>query len=76
MQFGMIGLGRMGANMVRRLSRGGHSCVVYDRVPEAVQALVKEKAVGSASLAEFVEKLSRPRALCLMVPAEFVDSTL
>src|SRR5687767_8658776 len=76
MQFGMIGLGRMGANMVRRLLRGGHSCVVYDRVPEAVQALVKEGAGGSASLAEFVEKLSRPRAFCLMVPAVFVDGTI
>jgi 6-phosphogluconate dehydrogenase len=76
MQFGMIGLGRMGANMVRRLMRGGHPCVVYDRVPEAVSALVKEGATGTASLAEFVQKLERPRAFCLMVPAVFVDATI
>ena len=76
MQFGMIGLGRMGANMVRRLMRGGHACVVHDRVPAAVDALVKEGATGSASLSEFVGKLDRPRAFCLMVPAVFVDATL
>jgi len=72
----MIGLGRMGANMVRRLTRGGHQCVVYDTHPEAVAALVKEGAVGSSSLDEFVHKLSAPRAVWLMVPAAVVDRTL
>jgi len=76
MQFGMVGLGRMGAGMVRRLMRGGHTCVVYDRAPQAVQALVEEGATGSASPAEFVERLERPRAACLMVPAAHVDSTI
>jgi 6-phosphogluconate dehydrogenase len=76
MQFGMIGLGRMGANMVRRLLRGGHQCVVYDRSPVVVEALVAEHAVGSASLNEFVSKLSAPRAVWLMVPAAIVDGTL
>jgi 6-phosphogluconate dehydrogenase len=76
MQLGMIGLGRMGANMVRRLMRGGHECVVYDRSPEAVGALVKEGAKGSSSLTDFVSKLSTPRAVWLMVPAAFVDSTI
>jgi len=76
MQFGMIGLGRMGANMVRRLMRNGHTCVVYDRSAPAVEALVKEGAAGSASLAEFVKKLDKPRAACLMVPAAFVDKSI
>jgi 6-phosphogluconate dehydrogenase len=76
MQFGMIGLGRMGANMVRRLLRAGHECVVYDRAPQAVEALVKEGAIGASSLAEFVKKLQAPRAACLMVPAAFVDSSI
>ena len=76
MQFGMIGLGRMGAGMVRRLKRAGHDCVVYDRVPQAVAALVAEGATGSASLAEFVAALALPRHLCLMVPAAYVDSSL
>ena len=76
MQLGMIGLGRMGANMVRRLLRGGHQCVVYDRSPAAVEALVTEGAVGSISLDDFVSKLSRPRAVWLMVPAAVVDGTL
>jgi 6-phosphogluconate dehydrogenase len=76
MQLGMIGLGRMGANMVRRLLRGGHQCVVYDRNPAAVEALVKEGAVGSASLDDFVSKLTSPRAVWLMVPAAIVDGTL
>ena len=62
MQLGMIGLGRMGANMVRRLMRGGHECVVYDRSPAAVEALVKEGATGAASLAEFVAEARRSRA--------------
>jgi len=72
----MIGLGRMGANMVRRLIAGGHDCVVFDRSPAAVAALVTEKAVGAASLAEFVGKLSTPRAIWLMVPAAVVDQSI
>ena len=76
MEIGMIGLGRMGANMVRRLITGEHRCVVYDRDAEAVQSLVNEGAVGSASLNELVEKLEKPRALWLMIPAAFVDATL
>ena len=76
MQLGMIGLGRMGANMVRRLIKNGHQCVVYDRAPEAVQQLAKEKAVGSASLADFVTKLAKPRAVWLMVPAAVVDKSI
>jgi 6-phosphogluconate dehydrogenase len=76
MQLGMIGLGRMGTNMVRRLLRAGHRCVVYDLQPEAVQALVKEKAVGATSLEDLVQKLSKPRALWMMVPAAVVDPTL
>ncbi|HKF16354.1 MAG TPA: decarboxylating 6-phosphogluconate dehydrogenase [Candidatus Dormibacteraeota bacterium] len=73
MQLGMIGLGRMGANMVRRLRRAGHECVVYDVHPESVARLAGEGALGSASLADFVEKLNRPRAVWLMVPAAIVD---
>ena len=69
MQLGMIGLGRMGANMVRRLLKGGHQCVVFDRSPKAVAELVKEKAIGAASLADFVKQLAKPRAIWLMVPA-------
>jgi 6-phosphogluconate dehydrogenase len=76
LQFGMIGLGRMGANMVRRLMRSGHPCVVYDRSADAVGVLVKEGATGSSTLAEFVTKLQKPRHLCLMVPAAYVDSSL
>ncbi len=76
MQLGMIGLGRMGANMVRRLMRAGHSCVVYDRSRDAVQGLAKEGAVGAASLDEFVAKLTPPRAVWLMVPAAVVDASL
>ncbi|MGA7402379.1 MAG: decarboxylating 6-phosphogluconate dehydrogenase [Candidatus Sulfotelmatobacter sp.] len=76
MQLGMIGLGRMGANMVRRLIRNGHSCVVFDRTPQVMNELVKENATGSASLAEFVKKLEKPRAIWLMVPAAVVDSTI
>jgi len=76
MQLGMIGLGRMGANMVRRLQRNGHQCAVYDRNAEAVQALTGEGAVGSASLDDFVGKLQHPRAVWLMVPAAVVDRTL
>ena len=76
MQLGMIGLGRMGANMVRRLIRGEHHCVVYDRNREAVNGLVKEGAVGAASLDEFAATLAKPRTAWLMVPAAVVDSTL
>jgi 6-phosphogluconate dehydrogenase len=75
MQIGMIGLGRMGANMVRRLLRGGHHCVVFDRSPKVVQELVAEKAVGSSALADFAQKLIKPRAVWLMVPAAGVDQT-
>jgi 6-phosphogluconate dehydrogenase len=75
-QLGMIGLGRMGANMVRRLLRGGHQCAVYDMSAKAVAELVKEKAVGAASLAEFAKSLTPPRAVWLMVPAGAVDKTI
>ena len=76
MELGMIGLGRMGSNMVHRLLRVGHHCVVYDLHPKAVQALVKERAVGTTSLEDFVHKLKRPRAIWMMVPAAVVDQTL
>ena len=76
MQLGMIGLGRMGANMVRRLMKGGHDCVVFDHAPAAVQAMVKEGATGADSLAAFVGQLAKPRAVWLMVPAGVVDATL
>jgi 6-phosphogluconate dehydrogenase len=76
MQVGMIGLGRMGANMVRRLIRKGHGCVVFNRSPQAVNELVTEKAIGATSLADVVKKLDRPRALWLMVPAAVVDDTI
>ena len=76
MQLGMIGLGRMGANMVRRLLRRGHQCVVFDRSPKVVQDLVKEKATGSDSLADFVKQLAKPRAIWLMVPAAAVDHSI
>ncbi len=76
MQIGMIGLGRMGANMVRRLLTGGHQCAVFDMSPKAVQELVEEKAIGSSSLADFVKKLTKPRAVWLMVPAAVVDKTI
>jgi 6-phosphogluconate dehydrogenase len=76
MQLGMIGLGRMGANMVRRLRKDRHDCVGYDVHAEAVSALEKEGATGAASLAAFVKALARPRAVWLMVPAGVVDATL
>lgn len=76
MQLGMIGLGRMGANMVRRLLRNGHECVVYDRSEQAVGALAAEHAVGASSLAEFVGRLSKPRVVWLMVPAAVVDQSI
>jgi 6-phosphogluconate dehydrogenase len=76
MQLGMIGLGRMGANMVRRLLRGGHECAVYDRSAQAVKELVGEKALGADSAADLVKKLAAPRAIWLMVPAAVVDQTI
>ena len=76
MELGMIGLGRMGASMVRRLLRAGHQCVVYDLDSEAVQALVKEGALGANSLEDLASKLNVPRAVWMMVPAAVVDSTL
>ena len=72
----MIGLGRMGANMVRRLIKDGHQCVVYDRSADAVNQLAKERATGSSSLADFVQKLAPPRAIWLMVPAAVVDKSI
>jgi 6-phosphogluconate dehydrogenase len=76
MQLGMVGLGRMGANMVRRLMRAGHEAVVFDRSPKAVEGLVQEHAVGSSSLEDFVQKLRKPRAVWLMVPAAVVDQSI
>ncbi len=76
MQLGMVGLGRMGANMVRRLLRTNHKCVVFDKSPKAVSELVQEKAVGSSSLPDFVVTLEKPRAIWLMVPAAVVDKTI
>jgi 6-phosphogluconate dehydrogenase len=75
-QLGMIGLGRMGANMVRRLLRGGHECVVFDAVPANVASLAREKAVGAASIADFISRLRTPRFVWLMVPAAVVDQTI
>jgi 6-phosphogluconate dehydrogenase len=76
MQLGMIGLGRMGANMVRRLVKNGHTCVVYDRTPATVEQLAGEGATGSTSLDDFVQKLQKPRAIWLMVPAGVVDASI
>jgi 6-phosphogluconate dehydrogenase len=76
MQLGMIGLGRMGANMVRRLINKGHSCMVFDRSPQAVGELVKDKATGTTSLAALAKQLAKPRAVWLMVPAAVVDETI
>src|SRR5262249_57545068 len=76
MQLGMIGLGRMGANMVRRLQKNGHQCVVFDRTAATVQQLSSEGATGSTSLDDFVQKLQKPRAIWLMVPAAVVDSSI
>ena len=76
MQLGMIGLGRMGANMVRRLIRDGHRCTVFDMSPKSVEDLAKEGATGATSLADFVKKLEAPRAIWLMVPAAVVDKTI
>jgi 6-phosphogluconate dehydrogenase len=76
MQLGMVGLGRMGANMVRRLIQHGHNCVVFDKAPEAVSQLVREKAVGAASLTDLAKNLAKPRVIWLMVPAAVVDETI
>ena len=76
MQIGMIGLGRMGANMVRRLLRGGQQCVVFDRSPKAMEEVVKEKAIAASSLADLVKRLEKPRAVWLMVPAAVVDTMI
>jgi 6-phosphogluconate dehydrogenase len=76
MELGMVGLGRMGANMVRRLMRNGHRCPVFDMSAKAVEGLVSEGAVGSSSLEDFVKKLAKPRNIWLMVPAGVVDSTI
>ncbi|HET7545683.1 MAG TPA: NAD(P)-binding domain-containing protein, partial [Polyangiaceae bacterium] len=76
MQLGMVGLGRMGGNMVRRLMDKGHQCVVFDVFEDSVAKLAAEGAIGGHSLADFVAKLSTPRAIWLMVPAAHVDSTL
>jgi 6-phosphogluconate dehydrogenase len=76
MQLGMVGLGRMGSNMVRRLIKGGHRCVCFDQIPKAVEDLAKEGAAGASSAAEFVKKLDKPRAVWLMVPAGVVDETI
>jgi 6-phosphogluconate dehydrogenase len=76
MQLGMVGLGRMGANMVRRLLRGGHQCVVFDRSPKVVGELVEEKATGTTDLQDLAKKLTKPRAIWLMVPAAVVDKTI
>src|SRR5262249_34339273 len=76
MQLGMIGLGRMGANMVRRLLNGGHECVVFDMSPRAVEAMVKEKAIGAGSVSDLIQKLAKPRAIWLMVPAAVVDQSI
>jgi 6-phosphogluconate dehydrogenase len=76
MQLGMVGLGRMGSNMVKRLLNNGHTSVVFDRSPQAVQDLEKAKAVGASSLADMVSKLTKPRAIWLMIPAAVVDDTI
>jgi 6-phosphogluconate dehydrogenase len=76
MQLGMVGLGRMGANLVRRLLKTGHQCVVFDMSPKSVKELTKEKAVGATSLADLVKKLERPRTVWLMLPAAVVDKTI
>ena len=76
MQLGMVGLGRMGANMVRRLMKGGHDCVVFDRSPQTVEEFVKEKATGASGLPDMVKKLKKPRAIWLMIPAAAVDATI
>ncbi|MGO9561621.1 MAG: NAD(P)-binding domain-containing protein, partial [Candidatus Korobacteraceae bacterium] len=76
MQLGMVGLGRMGANMVRRLLKAGHTSVVFDMSAKAVQELAADGAVGSTSIKDFIGKLQKPRAVWLMIPAAVVDQTI
>ena len=76
MQLAMIGLGRMGANMVRRLAKGGHECIVFDTSAQAVNDMIKERAIGATSVADLVARMAQPRALWLMVPAANVDATI
>src|SRR6185503_13232110 len=76
MQLGMIGLGRMGINMVSRLLKAGNECVVYDERPDAVSELQSQGAIGTSSLQEFVDRLAEPRSIWLMVPAAVVDGLL
>src|SRR5271154_1219102 len=76
MQLGMVGLGRMGANMVKRLLKGGHECVVYDRSSQSVEDLEKDKAIGSSGLEDMIAKLDKPRAIWLMIPAAAGDGTI
>jgi 6-phosphogluconate dehydrogenase len=76
MQLGMIGLGRMGGNMVRRLQKAGHQCVVFDHSPDAVKQFAAEGSIGASSTDDLVAKLQQPRAIWLMVPAAVVDSTI
>ncbi len=76
MQIGMIGLGRMGASMVRRLLQGGHQCVVFDKSPQAVEALTQEEAIGASSLADLTTKLEKPRAIWMMVPGALVEQII
>ena len=76
MQIGMIGLGRMGSNMVRRLLKNGHRCVVFDPAQKTVKELTQEKAVGASSLGDLVKKLEKPRAIWMMIPAAVVDQTI
>src|SRR3954465_11050801 len=76
MQLGMVGLGRMGGNMVRRLIKGGHQCVVFDRSPKAVDDSASAGAAGASSLSDFVKQLQKPRAIWLMAPAAVVDDVI
>ncbi len=76
MQLGMVGLGRMGSNMARRLLRAGHKCVVFNPTPEPVEALVKENALAASDLVDLVKKLAKPRVVWLMIPAASVESTI
>src|SRR5688500_1725846 len=76
MELGMIGLGRMGSNLVKRLLRAGHECVVYDIKPQAVDTAAQSGAIGATTLQEFMQKMNKPRAIWLMLPAAVVDSTL
>src|SRR5262249_3455743 len=75
-QLGMVGLGRMGANMVRRLLRGGHQCVAFDVNPKNVEEVVRDSATGATSLEDFVKKLTKPRAVWIMIPLEYTEPTV